>query len=214
MTFNKNRDNGPLFLCLLFPPKAGIRGWAWLINPQNCVRFGEFGSEFFSPVVETYQHICFALSVQKWMEGEITYTTCQSQGTDSSELNNSYTLLENKMWRRSEERLPTECALRNACSFRRLNKEPGKCELMSSTWAPRLSLHKASMSCWFCAVKNSPWLVKWPTLFEIRSMPNFIWRSSLEISFQQLSKEWNKQLLKISIFKCEGWHFRGAQKNS
>lgn len=36
------------------------------------------------------------------------------------------------------------------------------------------SLHKATISCQFCAAKDSLWLIKWSTFFEIRSMQNFI----------------------------------------
>lgn len=78
-----------------------------------------------------YQHICYALSVERYVVGEIAHTTCQSQGTDISELNNSYTSLEHKMWRRSEEGLPTECAHGNAHSLGRLSRALGKYEQIS-----------------------------------------------------------------------------------
>lgn len=157
--------------------RSGIGDWIWLNHPENYMKTGGFQQEFFSLLIETHQHICYALPVERYMVGKIAHMTCQSQGADTSELNNSYTSLENKVWRRSEEGLPTECAHGNACSLGRLSRVPGKCEQISiqyTSWAPRLSLHKANLSCQFCAVKNLPQLVKWPTFFEIRLMPNFI----------------------------------------
>ena len=152
---------------------SGIGGWIWLNHPQNYTKTkpGGFKQEFFSLLTEAYQHLCYALSVESYMGREIT-RTCQSQGTDTSELNNFYTSLENQMWRRSEKGLPTECAHGNACSLGRLSRAPGN--IQCTSWAPRLSLPKANQSCQFCAVKNLPQLVKWPAFFEIRSMPNFI----------------------------------------
>lgn len=84
---------------------------------------------FFSLLLETYQHICYALPVERYIVEEITHTTNKSEpGTDPSELHSSYTSLESKMWRRSEEGLPTECAHGNACSLGRPSGAPGKCE--------------------------------------------------------------------------------------
>ena len=78
-------------------PRFGTGNWAWLNYPQNCMRFGEFGWELSLYSQKRINIICSALPVERCLVGEITHATCQSWGTDTSELNNSYTSLDNKM---------------------------------------------------------------------------------------------------------------------